>query len=180
MGSKFIDIHVADPREAHAAVRGDRPELFAALFAGDAPVPEELRPAFAVMEQATFCFLPKASRHPEGLRYCRAFERILNALGSQRWGIECYPDESSSLLWELAFGRCEAEWLTLPHSESGVGVTAWRSPQSAYSLGRAARDMRERGDYERRLVSPETLAEIEEACAAGKRSGFGIFTIYQE
>lgn len=178
MGSKFIDIYVADPDQAHAAVRGDRPELFAAMFAGDDPPPDELRPAFTVMEQATFCFLPKAASHPQGIHYCRAFEGILKAIGGRRWGIECYPE--GSLLWDLAFGRCEAEWLTLPHAETGIAVTAWRAPRSAYSLGHTARNMRDSGDYERRFVSPETLTEIAAACDEGYRSGFGIFTIYQE
>jgi hypothetical protein len=177
MGSKFIDIYVADPAEAHAVVRGERPELIAAMFAGDNPPPDELRPAFAVMQDATFCFLPKASAHPEGIHYCRAFERVLGAIG-RRWGIECYPE--GSLLWDLAFGHCEAGWLTLPHSESGVAVTAWRSPGSAFSIGNTARRMRESGDFEPRYVSAETLGEIAQACNEGYRSGFGIFTIYQE
>ncbi len=179
MGSQFIDIYVADPDEAHAAVRGDRPALFAAMFASDDPPAPELRPAFEVMGQGTFCFLPKAVEHPDGLRYCRAFERVLKAIGGRRWGIECYPDESLSPVWNLAFGRCEADWLSLPHSESGVGVIAWRSPGTASSFARSARELRRSGEYERSYASDDTLAEIAEACDEGRARGFGIFTIYQ-
>ena len=179
MGSQFIDIYVADPAEAHAAVRGERPALFAKIFAGEDPPSAEQRRAFEVMEQSTFCFLAKGRTRADGIHYCRAFERILKAIDGKRWGIECYPDESAYMLWDLAFGDCEAEWLTLPHSDSGVAVIAWRSPRAAYSIGARAKGMHDSGEYERRYVSPETLLEIHEACMQGYRSEFGIFTIYQ-
>jgi len=179
MGSQFIDIYVADPAEAHAAVRGDRPELFAAMFAGDEPPPEELRPAFAVMEAGTFCFLAKGRSRPDGLLYCRAFEHILRAIGGRRWGIECYVGDSAYFLSDLAFGRCEADWLTLPRSGTGVADSSWRAPRTSFSMANQAARLLASGDYERRFVSPETLREIQAACAEGYRNEFGVFTIYQ-
>lgn len=173
MGSQFVDIWVADPSEAHAIVRGDRPEFF------ERDHPPELAPALAVMREGTFCFLPKGKAHAQGLVYCRAFELVLAAIQRGRWTIECYPDDSSRLLQELAFGRCEAAWLTLPHARSGVGVTAWRSPRSARWMADMATWQRNGGEFEPRFVSAQSLTSIAEACEAGSRSDLGIFTIYQ-
>jgi hypothetical protein len=130
------------------------------------------------MRAGSFCKLPKGIPHDEGRLHCRAFEAVLAAIRRGRWVIECYPDESNSLLWELAFGRCEAPWLSLPHARSGVGVIAWRSPASAAEFAAEARRMRDTGEFEPRFVSKRNLTSISEACEAGSRGNFGIFTVY--
>ncbi|MEZ4301848.1 MAG: hypothetical protein R3B70_43340 [Polyangiaceae bacterium] len=125
-----------------------------------------------------FVFLPKGREHPEGILYCRAFERLLATLGRRSWWLEFYPDEGEYPLWELAFGRCEASWLDLPHSESGIAVTAWKSPATCRSLWSAADRAVASESYNPRY-SLRRRSRRRRALPEGAVSGHGIFAIFQ-
>ena len=179
MGSQFLDLHLVDPTLLQARLRGDIPDLASVLYSAAEPPEEILRPAFAIMARGTFVFLPKGKSHPEGALYGRAVEYLLRTLGQKRWCLEYYPDEGEYPLWELSFGRCDASWLDVPASDSGIPALAWRSPDTcrglAYSISRTLADRSFNSRY-----SPErTLIEAEQALREGSSSGHGIFTIFQ-
>lgn len=179
MGSQFLDLRLVDPALVQARVRGDIPDLVDAIYRGDNAPDASLRPAFEVMARGTFVFLPKGKGIPDGLLYCRALEHLLSTLGRRVGCLEYYPDESEYALWELSFRACEAEWLDLPASDSGIATIAWRSPATcralSYSIGRALADRSFNARY-----SPEaTLREAAVALDEGSSSGHGLFAIFQ-
>lgn len=174
-----MSLHLVDPALVQARLRGDFVDLVDTLYRADKPPDQELRPAFEVMARATFVFLPKRQMHPEGLMYCRAVEYLLRTLGNQRWEVEFYPDEGESPLWELAFGRCEASWLDLPQSESGIGIISWKSPDTCRSYAWEIQDGRRQNTYNPRYSPSVTLEECLAALEAGHRSGHGLFVIFQ-
>lgn len=179
MGSQFLDLHLADPRLLQARLRGDFPDLAETIYrAQDAPDPS-LRPAFEVMARGTFVFLPKGAEHPDGIVYCRAFEHLLATLGRRKWCLEYYPDESEYSLWQLGFGKCEAAWLDLPKSESGIATIGWRSPAEcralSYAIGRSLGE----GSFNARFSPEATLREAVTALDEGSSSEYGLFAIFQ-
>jgi len=179
MGSKFFDLHLADPGRIAGLVRGDQPDLVEQLQRRESPPDPRLEPAFALMARGTFVFLPKGREHPEGLLYSRAVEYLLVEFGERRWGIEFYPDEDEDALWQLAFGRCEAAWLDLPHADTGIATIGWRSPKTcgglAWSLARRLAD----ASFNPRYISAASLTEVIEALERGSSSEHGLFAIYQ-
>ncbi|MCB9742153.1 MAG: hypothetical protein H6740_06105 [Alphaproteobacteria bacterium] len=177
MGSKFLDLIVCDPLALRALVQGEAPEALRAQLADPEAAP--LAPAFELMREGLFVFLPKGREHPEGATYCRAVERLLRALPHQRWGVEFYPDEGLYTLWSLSFDACEAAWLALPNTPYGVGDVRWRSPDTCRMLSRSISGALHRGDYERDYVSEADLRVAMEALDAGARAGHGVFAIYQ-
>lgn len=179
MGSQFLSLHLVDPALIQARLRGDFPDLAHSIYRGETPPSPDLRPAFELMARGTFVFLPKGVSHPDGLVYCRAVEYLFETLGRRAWSLEFYPDEGEYAMWELAFGRCEASFLDLPHSDSGIGVTAWKSPDTCRSLMNSiTRSLKERSFNPR--YSPEaTLMEALEAFREGDASGHGLFSIFQ-
>lgn len=179
MGSQFLSLHLVDPALVQARLRGDVPDLADAIYRAERPPKEELRPAFEVMGRGTFVFLPKGRAHPEGLLYCRAVEHLLETLGRRRWGLEFYPDEGEYPLWQLAFGRCDASWLDLPQSDSGIGVTAWKSPDTCRSLASSVGRALGEGSYNPRYSPEATLREAQAALQEGASSGHGLFAIFQ-
>lgn len=179
MGSQFVSLHLADPALIQARLRGDFPDVAVSIYQGSDPPSEELRPAFEVMGRGTFVFLPKGATHPAGLLYCRAVEHLLRTLGRRTWSVELYPDEGEHALWELSFGRCEASWLDLPQSDTGIAVTAWKSPATCRSLAGSIRHALGAGSFNPRYSPEETLRECAAALDEGSSSGYGLFTIYQ-
>jgi len=179
MGSQFMSLHLVDPAVIQARLRGDFADLVETLYRQEKPPDEALRPAFEVMARGTFVFLPKGESHPDGLMYCRAVEYLLTTLGRRQWSIEFYPDESEYTMWELAFGRCEASWLDLPHSEHGIGITAWKSPRTCGaftgSIRGALQDQSFNPRYSPRASLEECLAALEE----GYSTDYGLFVIFQ-
>lgn len=179
MGSQFLDLHLVDPALVQARLRGDIPDLADAIYRGDNAPDASLRPAFEVMARGTFVFLPKGKAISDGLMYCRAVEHLLSTLGRRVWSLEYYPDESEHALWRLGFQACEAPWLDLPATDSGIAALAWRSPETcrslSYSIGRALADRSFNARY-----SPEaTLREAAVALDEGSASGHGLFAIFQ-
>lgn len=179
MGSQFVSVHLVDPALIQARLRGDDPNLVEAIYRHDKPPNEELRPAFEVMARGTFVFLPKGQTHPDGAMYCRAVEHLLVTLGRKTWSLEFYPDESEYALWQLAFGRCDATWLDLPQSESGIAVIAWKNPDTCRSLGHTLRRDRETKSLNPRYSPEATVDEAVQALAEGASSGHGVFVIFQ-
>jgi hypothetical protein len=179
MGSQFLDLHLVEPALVQARLRGDFPDLAATVYASAAPPDPALRPAFEVMAKGTFVFLPKGVEHPDGLLYCRAVEHLLATLGRRKWCLEYYPDEGDHALWELGYGRCEAEWLDLPEPDTGIAITRWRSPERcralSHSIGRALAD----GSFNPRYSPEATLREAAAALGEGSSSGHGLFAIFQ-
>jgi hypothetical protein len=179
MGSQYIDLHLVDPALVQARLRGDIPDLVDTLYRAAEPPHDALRPAFAVMARGTFVFLRKGARHPEGAEYGRAVEYLLQTLGQKKWCLEYYPDEGEYPLWELSFGKCDANWLDVPGSDSGIPALAWRSPETCSSLAYSiSRNLADRSFNPR--YSPErTLQEAQLALQEGSSSGLGIFTVFQ-
>ncbi len=179
MGSQYLSLHLVDPALVQARLRGDFPDIVATIYGGEKPPSEELRPAFERMGRGTFVFLPKGAVHPEGILYCRAVEHLLETLGRRRWSLEFYPDEGEEALWGLAFGRCEASWLDLPHSDSGIAVTAWKSPATCRSIAGSIRHALATRSYNPRYSPEATLEEAAQAVAEGSSSDHGLFAIFQ-
>ncbi|HRI64063.1 MAG TPA: hypothetical protein PK156_07485 [Polyangium sp.] len=179
MGSQYMSLHIADPALIQARLRGDFADLVESLYRGDKPPADELRPAFEIMARGTFVFLPKGKTHPEGIIYCRAVEHLLRTLGRRTLGIEFYPDEGEDPFWELAFGRCEAPWLDLPHCESGIAVTAWRSPNTCGSMAWSIRRALETQSFNPRYSPKTSLEEALPALEEGHSSRHGLFSIFQ-
>ena len=179
MGSQFLDLHLVDPQLVRARLRGDFPDLADTLYkASGAPHPS-LRPAFEIMARGTFVFLPKGAEHPEGHLYGRAVEHLLLTLGRRAACLEYYPDESEYALWELGFGKCDAEWLDLPRSESGIPAIAWRSPETCRALSRAIGGALEERSFNARFSPEASLREAAAALDEGSSSGYGVFSIFQ-
>jgi len=179
MGSQYMSLHVADPEILKARLRGDFPDLVETLYQSEKPPANELRPAFELMARGTFVFLPKGREHPDGILYCRAFEYLLQTLGKRAWSIEFYPDESEYAMWSLAFGRCEASWLDLPATESGIAATAWKSRETCRSLLGDIEHSLASNSFNPRYSPKESLEECKEALNEAFVSRFGIFTIFQ-
>ncbi|MBK8259676.1 MAG: hypothetical protein IPK82_44340 [Polyangiaceae bacterium] len=177
MGSQFMSLHLVDPKLVQARLRGDFPDLARTVYEGQAPPPKELQPAFELMARGMFCFLKKGETHPDGMMYCRAVEHLFKTLGRRHWQLEFYPDEGQYPLWELAFGRCEATWLDLPHSNSGIAVTAWKSPETCRSFAYSIERSLKAESFNPRLSPETTLREAVEALREG--SDFGLFAIFQ-
>lgn len=179
MGSQYMSLHVADPKILEARLRGDFPDLVDTLYQSVKPPANELRPAFELMARGTFVFLPKGREHSDGLLYCRAFEYLLQMLGKRVWNIEFYPDESEYAMWSLAFGRCEAQWLDLPTTESGIAVTAWKSRETCRTMFGEIAHALESNSFNPRYSPKESLVECKEALDEGFSSRLGLFTIFQ-
>jgi len=179
MGSKFFDLHLADPAAIASRVRGDVPDLVADLAGRDNPPDPALHPVFDLMARGLFVFLAKGRERDDGSVYCRAVEHLLRTFGQRRWGIEFYPEEEQSAIWDLVFGRCEADWLDLPIAGTGIGIIGWRSPATCRTLSWRASAMRQEGTFNRRYISDDTLDEVIAALDEGSRSGLGLFAIYQ-
>lgn len=177
MGSQFMSLHLVEPALVQARLRGDFADLVEQLYNAEKPPRNELRPAFEVMARGTFVFLPKGQTHPEGLMYCRAVEHLLRTLGTRHWEVEFYPDEGESPLWDLAFGRCEAQWLDVPQCDSGIAVISWKSPDTCRSFVGQIRHQRQ--EYNPRYSPAVTLDACQEALEAGHSSGHGLFAIFQ-
>ena len=179
MGSQFLDLYLVDPELPRARLRGDFPDLADTIYAASAPPDPALRPAFEVMARGTFVFLPKGATHPDGLFYNRAFEHLLAKLGRRRACLEYYPDEGEYPLWELGYGKCEADWLDLPRADSGIPTIGWRSPATcralSYSIGRALAE----GSFNPRYSPEATLREAVAALDEGSSSEYGLFAIFQ-
>lgn len=179
MGSQFLSLHLADPTLIQARLRGDFPDIAETIYRAEKPPDNELRPAFEVMGRGTFVFLPKGRLHPDAFMYCRAVEHLLRTLGRKEWCLEYAPDEGEYAMWELSFGKCEATWLDLPRTDSGIADTAWRSPATcrslAYSIGRILAEK----SFNPRMSPEETLKEAAEALKEGASSGHGLFAIFQ-
>lgn len=178
MGSKFFDLHLADPRRVQTVLQGGAPELVESWRTREGT--ERLWPAFDTMARGTFVFLPRMATHDEGAMYGRAVEHALGELGTRRWGVEFYPDESEWAVYSLVFSRCEAEWLTLPESPHGVPLVRYRSPSTCSSTALTLRLQLERGENDPRFISQAELQVAIEALEAGASSGYGLFSIYQE
>ncbi len=179
MGSQFLSLHLVDPALVQARLRGDLPELVKTIYASENPPSDELRPAFELMARGTFVFLPKGETHPDGLMYCRALEYLFTTLGRRTWSLEFYPDEGEYPLWQLAFGPCEASWLDLPQSDTGIGVTAWKSPGTCRSLSYSMKRALDERSFNPQYSPEATLEEAIEALAEGSSSGHGLFAIFQ-
>lgn len=179
MGSKFLDLHLVDPALVQARLRGDLPDLEGTIYRGDGAPDPALRPAFEVMARGTFVFLPKGREHPDGHVYCRAVEHLLTTLGRKKWCLEYAPDESEYPLWHLGYGKCDAEWLDVPDSESGIGIIRYRSPDTCRSLRGYVERALETGEYNPRYSPEATLREAAAALSEGASSRHGLFAIYQ-
>jgi hypothetical protein len=179
MGSQFMSLRVADPEILKARLRGDFPDIVDALYKNPKPPEIKLRPAFELMARGTFVFLPKGREHPDGLMVCRAFEYLLETLGQRRWNIEFYPDESEDAMWTLAFGRCEAAWLDLPATETGIGTTAWKSPDTCRSLRGSLQRALQTKSYNPRYSPQSSIEECIQALDEAISSRYGLFTIFQ-
>lgn len=179
MGSQFMSLHVADPEVLKARLRGDFPDLADTLQKNPKPPSEKLRPAFELMGRGTFVFLPKGREHPDGLMYCRAFEYLLGTLGRRVWNIEFYPDEGEYAMWTLAFGRCEASWLDLPATESGIAVTTWKSPDTCRSLRGSLEHALQSKSFNPRYSPQVSIEECIQALDEAVSSRYGLFTIFQ-
>jgi hypothetical protein len=179
MGSQYMSLHLADPEILAARLRGDFPNLVDSLYQNPKPPANELRPAFEIMARGTFVFLPKGREHPLGLLYCRAFEYLLVTLGQRVWSIEFYPDEGEEGLWNLAFGRCEASWLDLPATESGIATTTWKSQDTCRSLLGDVNNALTSNSFNPRYSPRESLVECQQALNEAISTRFGLFTIFQ-
>lgn len=179
MGSQFLDLHLVDPALIQARLRGDIPDLADAIYRAESAPDKALRPAFEVMARGTFVFLPKGRELPDGLIYCRAVEHLLSTLGRRAWSLEYYPDESEYPLWSLGFQRCEADWLDLPKSESGIAAIAWRSPKTCRSLMFSIEATLGDKSFNPRYSPEATLREAAAALGEGASSGHGLFSIFQ-
>lgn len=179
MGSQFMSLHVADPEILKARLRGDFPDLVETFYKHPKPPDAQLRPAFELMARGTFVFLPKRRELPEGWIYSRAFEYLLDTLGRRRWSIEFYPDESEDAMWSLSFGRCEAAWLDLPATETGIGATAWRSPDMCRSLRGSLQHALQSQSYNPRYSPKYSIEECLQALDEAISSRYGLFTIFQ-
>jgi hypothetical protein len=179
MGSQFLDLHLVDPTLLQARLRGDMPDLVDVLYRAAEPPEQILRPAFEIMARGTFVFLPKGENHPDGAMYGRAVEYLLKTLGQKRWCLEYYPDEGEYPLWALSFGRCDAVWLDVPASDSGIPALAWRSPDTCRSLALSISATLADRSFNSRYSPESTLTEAEQALREGSLSGYGIFTIFQ-
>ncbi|MCB9744171.1 MAG: hypothetical protein H6740_16355 [Alphaproteobacteria bacterium] len=177
MGSKFMDLFVLDPLALRAQVQGE--DEAALLRQLDEPEASALAPAFTLMGEGLFCFLAKGRERADGLMYCRAVERLMQAMAHDRWCVEFYPDEGLYPLWSLAFRACEAPWLALPETPYGVGDVRWRSPDTCLMLSRSVGGLLHGGDYDRDFISEADLRVTLEALDAGWRSKHGVFAIYQ-
>ncbi|MFO0589221.1 MAG: hypothetical protein U0441_16915 [Polyangiaceae bacterium] len=179
MGSQYLDLHLVDPALVQARLRGDLPDLVASLYGGEGAPDPALRPAFELMARGTFVFLPKGREHPEGHLHARAVEHLLTTLGKKKWCLEYYPDESEYPLWELGYGKCDAEWLDVPNPEHGIPLVRWRSPDTCRSLRGAIERSLERGDYNARYSPEASLREAVAALSEGASSRHGLFAVYQ-
>lgn len=131
------------------------------------------------MARGVFVFLPKGEVLPDGLLYCRAIEHLLSTLKRRAWCLEYYPDESEHALWELSFRACEAEWLDLPRSDSGIAAIAWRSPETCRALSSSIRRALADGSFNARYSPEATLREAALALDEGWSSGYGLFAVFQ-
>ncbi|TKD01540.1 hypothetical protein [Polyangium fumosum] len=179
MGSQFLDLLLVDPAPLQARIRGDVADLVDAVYRAAEPPDERLRPAFEVMARGTFVFLPKRAEHPDGAMYGRAVEVLLASFAQRKWSLEYYPDESESPLWELSYRACEAEWLDLPSSPSGIPAIAWRSPDTCRRLASSIAQALSSRSFNERYSPEATLREAKEALDVGSSSGHGLFTIFQ-
>ncbi|MCB9759787.1 MAG: hypothetical protein H6739_08080 [Alphaproteobacteria bacterium] len=177
MGSKFLDLLLLDPLALRAWVQGDDPTAFDALLA-DLP-DEALRPAFELMARGTFIFLPKGREHPLGGPACRAVEHLMRRLDHTRCCLEFYPDEGEYALWSLAFGRCEAPWLTVPDTTYGVGEVRWRSPETCRMLSSSMSSAARNETFNPRYVNAATLQEGADFLWQGWTTKHGVFAVYQ-
>ena len=179
MGSQYMSLHLADPELLKSRLRGDFPDLVETLYKSAKPPAEQLRPAFELMARGTFVFLPKGREHPDGYVYCRAFEYLLETVGRRVWNIEFYPDESEDALWSLAYGRCEASWLDLPATETGIAATAYRSRDTCRSLLGSIDHALRSNSFNPRYSPKSSLEECKQALDEAFTSRLGLFTIFQ-
>ncbi|MFO0563307.1 MAG: hypothetical protein U0269_35115 [Polyangiales bacterium] len=179
MGSQFVTLYIADPAVIQAKLRGDDPDIASALYASDPKLAPALRPAFEVIGKGLLCFMDKQREHPEGHVYLRAVEHILDAHKKRSGSLEFYPDEGEYPLWSLTYDRCEAEWLTVPQSESGIPTLAWRSPQTCRSLASSMRRALSTGEFNQRFSPDYTLTAAIELLDEGASTNFGVFAMFQ-
>lgn len=179
MGSQFVTLYIADPAVIQAKLRGDEPEIASAVFAADPKPDEALRPAFEVIGKGLLCFMDKLRDHPEGHLYLRAAEHIIDSNKRKSGSLEFYPDEGEHPLWSLTYDRCEAEWLTVPQSESGIPTLAWRSAQTCRSLASSMRRALSTGEFNARFSPDSTLNAAIELLDEGASTNFGAFVMFQ-
>ena len=179
MGSQFISVFIADPSVIQGKLRGDDPDLAAAMFAREPKPDEALRPAFELMSKGMLVFLDKPREHPDAALYLRAVEHVLIAHEKRSGSLEFYPDEGEYPLWSLTFDRCEASWLDVPKSESGIPTLAWRSPQSCRSLASSMRRALSTGEFNERYSPERTQKEAIELLDEGSATDFGAFVMFQ-
>jgi hypothetical protein len=179
MGSTYVSIYLADPREAVRRVgSGDR-ALFEHLTRDTDPA---LSDCMRLLIDGGYTRLPKASRSQLAPGLIQAFQVLCHDLCRLTASIEVYDDEDETpLLWKFLWSDWDGDDpLRLPYSPFGVPAVTWHGSGRIATYYHQFASLRASGGYDPRYLDPAALDGLINLLSAAVAMNSGAYVFAEE